>query len=51
MRITVGREMTYEFEQVTSMIAMLNVHGTRLECRPSATACMIISPSAKSIRG
>ncbi|MFC5069109.1 transglutaminase-like domain-containing protein [Flaviflagellibacter deserti] len=30
MRILVGCEMTYEFEQITPMIAMLNVHSSRV---------------------
>ena len=29
MRILVGCEMTYEFPQVTPMIATLNVHSSR----------------------
>ncbi|MBM6582714.1 hypothetical protein ILT44_21140 [Microvirga sp. BT689] len=30
MRIRVGCEMTYEFGQVTPMIAILNVHSSRV---------------------
>src|SRR3954447_7481363 len=30
MRIRVGCEMTYQFEQVTPMIVMLNVHASRV---------------------
>ena len=30
MRIRVGREMTYEFGQVTPMITPLNVHSSRV---------------------